>query len=53
MYTGTLIQDLMATVERVERSAELKRRTEELELRRIYDLQISDSQSTAIFAGAA
>jgi hypothetical protein len=56
MYTGTLIRDLMAVVERAERSAQQKRVSEECmpeqpELR-FFDLQ-SSQQTQPIFAGAA
>ena len=51
MYTGTLIRDLMAAVERAEQSAQQKRMSEErvseeMELRRLFDLP--SSQQTAI-----
>ena len=45
MYTGTLIKDLMATVERAERGAQQKRLAEEMELQRIFDLQVPQMQS--------
>jgi hypothetical protein len=53
MYTGTLIQELMATVERAERGAQQKRIADELELRRMFELQISEVQTERFFAGAA
>jgi hypothetical protein len=55
MYTGTLIKDLMATVERAEQSAQRKRRGEEMELRRMFELQIPRMQTERepVFAGAA
>jgi hypothetical protein len=53
MYTGTLIKDLMAAVERAERSAQLKRYAEELELQQLFDLPDSQMQSEPILAGAA
>ena len=40
MYTGTLIKDLMATVERAERGGAQKRFVDELELRRMFELQV-------------
>ena len=40
MYTGTLIQDLMATVERAERGALQRRVVDELELQRLFELQV-------------
>ena len=57
MYTGTLISDLMAAVERAERSAQQKRTSEErvseeMDLRRLFDLA-SSQQTEPIFAGAA
>jgi len=53
MYTGTLIQDLLATVERAERSALRKRLVDEMELLRMYDLQVPQTHSETVFAGAA
>ncbi len=53
MYTGTLIKDLMATVERAEQSALQKRLAEETELQRIFELRAPQNQSERIFAGAA
>ena len=63
MYTGTLIRDLMATVERAERGAQRKRIAEETELRRMFQLQIpqmqgsqiqvSHTRSETVYAGAA
>ncbi len=57
MYTGTLISDLMAAVERAERSAQQKRMSEErvseeMDLRQLFDLP-SSQQTEPIFAGAA
>jgi len=52
MYTGTLIKDLMAVVERAERGAQNKRMSEEMELRRLFDLH-TPQQTERIFAGAA
>ena len=52
MYTGTLIKDLMAVVERAERGAQNKRMSEEMELRRLFDLH-PPQQVERIFAGAA
>jgi hypothetical protein len=57
MYTGTLIRDLMAVVERAEQSAQQKRIceervSEEMDLRRLFDLP-SSQQTEPIFAGAA
>jgi hypothetical protein len=53
MYTGTLIKDLMAAVERAEQSVEQKRVAEEAELRRLYKLQSPQTRSERILAGAA
>ena len=53
MYTGTMIRDLMATVERAEQGARLQQIAEELELQRLYDLQMSSLENEQIFAGAA
>jgi hypothetical protein len=59
MYTGTLIKDLMATVERAERGALRKKFAEERELQRIFELQVSEMQRESmiqrepVFAGAA
>jgi hypothetical protein len=57
MYKGTLIRDLMATVERAEQRAQQKRMSEEraseeMDLRRLFDLP-SSQQTESIFAGAA
>jgi hypothetical protein len=51
MYTGTLIQDLMAVVERVERKAEQRRMDKELH--EIYSMQIPIADGDHIFMGAA
>jgi len=53
MYTGTLINDLMATVERAERGALQKQIVDEIELLRMYDLQVPQTQSETVYAGAA
>jgi len=53
MYTGTLIKDLMAAVERAERGAQQRRFVEEIELRRMFELQVSEIQSEPVLAGAA
>lgn len=53
MYTGTLIRDLMTTVERTEQSAEQKRIADEMELQRIYGLRIPFTQHERIYVGAA
>jgi hypothetical protein len=53
MYTGTLIHDLMAAVERAERSALRKRLVDEMELLRMYELQVPQMRSEPAYAGAA
>jgi hypothetical protein len=65
MNTGTLISDLMATVERAEmrvelraefrsaRSAEERRIFDERELYRIYGLQTQVARQDRVFMGAA
>jgi hypothetical protein len=53
MYTGTLIQDLMAMVERAERGALQKKIVDELELQRLFELQVPQMLSEPILAGAA
>jgi hypothetical protein len=53
MYTGTLIKDLMATVERAERGALQKQIVDELELQRLFELQVPQMLSEPILAGAA
>jgi hypothetical protein len=53
MYTGTLIKDLMATVERAERSVLRKRLVDEMELLRMYELQVPEMQNEPAYAGAA
>jgi hypothetical protein len=61
MNTGTLISDLMATVERAEmrtefrgeRSAEQRRVFDERELQRIYGLQTEITQHDRLYMGAA
>jgi hypothetical protein len=53
MYTGTMINDLMATVERAERSAFRKQLVDEMELLRMYELQAPQMDSEPAYAGAA
>jgi hypothetical protein len=53
MYTGTLIKDLMATVERAERSAQLKKNAEEVELHQLFNLPAPEIETEPVFAGAA
>jgi hypothetical protein len=51
MYTGTLIRDLMATVELAEFRAEQRRLAEERELQAIFAMQIPITNQ--IYQGAA
>jgi hypothetical protein len=57
MYTGTLISDLMATVEQAELRAEQleqqRRMDEERELRAIFAMQIPIIEGDHVFMGAA
>ena len=53
MYTGTLINDLMATVERAEQKAEQQRVAYERELHAIFAMQIPLSQGDQVLMGAA
>jgi len=53
MYTGTLIRDLMQTVERAEQREEQRREQEEQELQAIFAMQIPIADSDQIFMGAA
>jgi hypothetical protein len=53
MYTGTLIRDLMATVERAELRAIQRQMVEEMELQRMFELQEPPMWSRQMFAGAA
>ena len=53
MYTGTLINDLMATVERAERGAFQKQIVDEIELLRTFGLQVPQMHSEPVYAGAA
>jgi hypothetical protein len=53
MYTGTLIRDLMAVVDRAERHAEQKRMADERELNRIYALEVPVTELDEILMGAA
>ena len=51
MYTGTLINDLMATVDEVRQKAEQQKIAEELHA--IYTMQVSVPESDQILTGAA
>ena len=53
MYTGTLIKDLTALVERAEQGAKQKRMSEETELRRLFELQSPEMHRERVLAGAA
>ena len=53
MYTGTLIQDLMAIVDRAEQQAERQRIAEEQELHEIFCMQIPVIDDKRVFMGAA
>jgi hypothetical protein len=53
MYKGTLIKDLMATVERAEWRVQHKQIVDEMELRRMFELQSPLMDSEPVFAGAA
>jgi hypothetical protein len=57
MYTGRLIENLMAAVERAEARAEerarQKRLADEMELRPMFEFHNSQSHAEEIFAGAA
>jgi hypothetical protein len=53
MYTGTLISDLMMTVERAGKIVEQQRVVEENELHAIFSMQIPMAEGEQIFMGAA
>jgi len=53
MYTGTLILDLMATVERAEHGARQKQIADEEELQMLFGSQIPMLQDEPVLAGAA
>ncbi len=53
MYTGTLITDLMATVERAERTAKQQSIAEQRELERLFELEIPFVQLEPALVGAA
>jgi hypothetical protein len=50
-YTGTMISDLMATVERAERKAEQQKVADELHA--IFAMRIPIAENEQIFMGAA
>lgn len=53
MYTGTLISDLIATVERVERGVQHRPIVDEMELRLMFELPLPRMHSEPVYAGAA
>ncbi len=53
MYTGTLIGDLMATVEQAELRAEQQRVAVDQELHAIFAMQIPVTEGDQVFMGAA
>jgi hypothetical protein len=53
MYTGTMIQELMRTVERAEYLVRQRQITEERELQRLFELQVPAMQGDRILVGAA
>jgi hypothetical protein len=53
MHTGTLIGDLMATVERVEGAGQQQEAADQQELHAIFAMQIPATQSDQVFMGAA
>ena len=53
MYTGTLITDLMTTVERAERGIRLKQYLDEVQLEQLFELQVPQMQDEQVLAGAA
>ena len=53
MYTGTLIEELMATVERAEKLVQHRRVIEETDLRQIFELPSRETKEQRFYAGAA
>jgi hypothetical protein len=53
MYTGTLIEDLMATVERAEKFVQQRHVVEEEDIRRMFELPSRQTEQERIYAGAA
>lgn len=53
MYTGTLIEDLMAAVDRAERRAEREQMADEQQLHVIFAMDIPLTDSANVFMGAA
>jgi hypothetical protein len=53
MYTGTLIEDLMATVERAEKLVQQSRLVEKTDVRQLFELPSREAKQGRIYAGAA
>lgn len=53
MYKGTLIQDLMAMVNRAEEQASRAQLAEERELHEIFSMEISIAEGNRVLMGAA
>jgi hypothetical protein len=53
MHTGTLIRDLIATVERVERAGQEQEAADQQELHAIFAMQIPATKNDQVFMGAA
>jgi hypothetical protein len=53
MYTGTMIWDLLAMVEKAENKAAQRLIAEKRELHEIFSMQIPVPQSERVFMGAA
>ena len=53
MYTGTLIQELMTTVERAEQLVRQRQVIDEQELQRLFELQVPVMHGERILVGAA
>jgi len=53
MHTGTLISDLMATVERVGLAAQRQPAADQQELHSIFAMQIALTEGDQVFMGAA
>jgi hypothetical protein len=53
MHTGTMISDLMATVERVGQRVQQQHAAEREELRAIFSMQIPVTDGDQVFMGAA
>ena len=53
MHTGTMISDLMATVERVGVAAQQQQAADQQELHSIFAVQIALTEGDQVFMGAA